>query len=62
MSGNVERLMNEAAKKRLAGATPEQKEARRLNDLRAERLQSGPIKRGPNAPKDGTFGGKPANG
>lgn len=49
-------LLNKAAEMRLAGATPEQKERRRIVDARAAKLQSGPIKRGPNAHKDGTFG------
>jgi hypothetical protein len=36
--------------------TPEQLERRRIVDARNKRLQEAPIKRGPNAHPDGTFG------
>jgi hypothetical protein len=47
-----------AQAKRLAqkGPTPEQLERRRIVDERNKRLQEAPIKRGPNAHPDGTFG------
>lgn len=55
-------LLRRAAEKRLAGAPPERRERRQIHDERMKRLQEIGVRRGPNAPKDGTFGGKPSNG
>lgn len=41
------------------GLTVEQRERRVVVEARQRLLQAG-VRRGPNAPKDGTFGGKPA--
>lgn len=49
-------LLNKAAELRKGRMTPEQAERRRRVDARNAALQAGPIKRGPNAPADGTFG------
>ncbi len=51
-------LLRRAADLRRKALTPEQEERRKAVDARNAQLQSGPIKRGPNAPKDGTFGGR----
>lgn len=47
-----------AQAKRLAqkAPTPEQLERRRIVDERNKRLQEAPVKRGPGAHSDGTFG------
>lgn len=56
MSDNVREFLKGAAAKRIAGATERHRERRRVVDARNEKLQRDGIKRGPNAPKDKTFG------
>lgn len=60
MTDGVTDLLRRAAARRRERGTPEQTERRRQVDERNRALQSGPIVRGPSAPKDGTFGGKPS--
>lgn len=57
---NVVDLLRSAEAKRLARLTDEQRARRREVDERTKRLQEIGVRRGPNAPKDGTFGGKAA--
>lgn len=60
MTDKVTDLMRRVAEKRRERMTAEQAGHRQIVDKRNQRLQSAPIKRGPAAPKDGTFGGKAA--
>lgn len=52
----VREFLSKAAQMRLAHATPEQL-ARRREVARRTAIVSSGVRRGPNAPKDGTFGG-----
>ena len=52
----VAKLMSRAAQKRLERATPAQRARREQVNRRNEAIAAG-VTRGPNAPKDKTFGG-----
>jgi hypothetical protein len=53
-----EGLMERVAELKRKGIKPEQARRRREVDERNRRLQELGVRRGPNAPRDGTFGGK----
>jgi hypothetical protein len=53
---DVQQFLKRAAEVRLARCTPAQRERRELVTRRNEAIARGVV-RGPNAPKDGTFGG-----
>jgi hypothetical protein len=49
-------IVSRAESLRRKGLTPEQAERRRIVDERNKRLQEAPVRRGPAAHLDGTFG------
>ncbi len=51
-------FLRAAAERRLKRASVEQRKRREEVDARNERLQWVGVRRGPSAPRDGTFGGK----
>jgi hypothetical protein len=55
MTDTVQEFLSEAAKRRMAHATPAQLQRRRRVTARNRQIAEG-VKRGPNAHKDGTFG------
>lgn len=57
MANPVREFLEAAARRRSENATPEHRARRAEVDARNERLQAGPIVRGPNKPQSGTFGG-----
>lgn len=56
MADNVQQFLKRAAEVRLTRCTPAQRKRRELVTARNEAIARGVV-RGPNAPKDGTFGG-----
>lgn len=57
MPDGLRELLGKAADRRKDAGTRAHRENRRRVDVRNEKLQAAPIVRGPNAPKDGTYGG-----
>jgi hypothetical protein len=56
MADEVQQFLKRVAETRLARATPAQRARRQKVNARNEAIAAG-VRRGPNAPKDKTFGG-----